>query len=80
MQSKLTLRLDDELIKRAKDYSHESGKSLSQLVAEYFSLLTEDKKQEYNASNPVTRSLRGILSGTEISEEDYHTYLEEKHS
>lgn len=29
MNTKLTLRLDDDLIKRAKRYSNESGKSLS---------------------------------------------------
>ena len=35
MQTKLTLRLDEELIKFAKVYAKERGKSLSQIVADY---------------------------------------------
>ena len=34
MNTKLTLRLDDELIRSAKRYSHETGKSLSFFQAE----------------------------------------------
>ena len=33
MQSKLTLRMDEELIEQAKRYAKEQGKSLSQVVA-----------------------------------------------
>ena len=40
MQTKLTLRLDDRLIRDAKHYARQSGKSLSQMVAEYFSAVT----------------------------------------
>ncbi|HZC00332.1 MAG TPA: DUF6364 family protein, partial [Gammaproteobacteria bacterium] len=38
MQTKLTLRLDKKLIEAVKRYAEISGKSLSQLVADYFSL------------------------------------------
>ena len=40
MQTKLTLRLDDRLIRDAKHHARQSGKSLSQMVAEYFSAVT----------------------------------------
>ena len=36
MNTKLTLRLDDELIREAKEYSQETGKSVSRLVEDYF--------------------------------------------
>ncbi len=36
MQTKLTLRLDEALIQRAKAEARRTGKSVSQLVAEYF--------------------------------------------
>lgn len=36
MQAKLTLQLDPHLISQAKSYAKHHGKSLSQLVAEYF--------------------------------------------
>ncbi len=40
MQTKLTLRLEDKLIKQAK----EQGKSLSQIVADYFTVFTKQNK------------------------------------
>jgi hypothetical protein len=46
MQAKLTLRLSDHLISQAKSYAKNHGKSLSQLVAEYFrSLETTEQKR-----------------------------------
>ena len=83
MQAKLTLRLDDELIRRAKRYSSETGKSLSQLVAGYFAALTSDRaREEPEELPPLVRSLRGCLrveGAREVDEEDYYRYLEEKH-
>lgn len=35
MQTKLTLRVDDELIRAAKRYARQNGTSLSQLVENY---------------------------------------------
>ena len=35
MQTKLTLRLEDELIRKAKRYSKKTGKSVSMIVADY---------------------------------------------
>jgi predicted HicB family RNase H-like nuclease len=36
MESKLTLRIEEKLIKAAKEYSAKKGKSLSRLVADFF--------------------------------------------
>ncbi|MHB8868098.1 MAG: DUF6364 family protein [Thermoleophilia bacterium] len=36
--------LDDHLIRKAKEYSHRSGKSVSKIVADYFSLIETDEK------------------------------------
>ena len=41
MQTKLTLRLEDSLIQQAKDYAKQHDKSLSQVVADYFQMLTQ---------------------------------------
>ena len=79
MQTKLTLRLDDELIDRAKTYARKSGKSVSQLVASYFSLLDDIPKKETSELTPIVRSLKGSLKGAKIDKKDYHNYLEEKH-
>ena len=79
MQSKLTLRLDDVLIKEAKAISEAEGKSLSLLVSDYFQLLSKTKPTKLKKLHPLTRSLRGALKGTELSELDYKNHLEQKH-
>ncbi len=79
MQTKLTLRLEEELIEQAKSYAAHAGKSVSQIVAEYFRLLTSEKKKIPSSSSPVTSSLRGLLRESKLDEKDYRKYLEKKH-
>lgn len=40
MQTKLTLRLEEQLIARAKSYAALAGKLVSQLMADYFKSLS----------------------------------------
>jgi hypothetical protein len=79
MQSKLTLRLDADVIRRIKRYSKRSGKSLSRLVEDYFALLGARSDASEPDLTPRVRSLLGALSATRVSEEDYHRHLEERH-
>jgi len=79
MQTKLTLRLEDQLIEQAKSYAADAGKSVSQIVAEYFKLLTAQKNKTSSPATPVTQSLRGLLRESKLDEKDYKKYLEEKH-
>lgn len=79
MQTKLTLRLDEELIRRAKSHAKKSGKSVSQLVAEYFALLEEQPQEQDFQFTPVVRSLKGALRGPDVGVADYHRYLEDKY-
>ena len=79
MQTKLTLRLDDELINRAKSYARKSGKSVSQIVAGYFSPLDDKPAKDTSEITPIVRSLKGSLKGVKVGKKDYHKYLEEKH-
>ncbi len=76
---KLTLRLDKKLINFAKRYSAQQGKSVSQMVAEYFNLLEDSVPQKKQAILPITNSLVGILKNSKISEKDYKKYLENKY-
>lgn len=79
MNTKLTLRLDDRLIAGAKDYARDAGKSLSQVVAEYFAAITSPGRAD-SGMTPAVAELRGILKGTDVTgEEDYLAHLEEKH-
>ena len=79
MQTKLTLRLEEELIEQAKSYASRTGKSVSQLVADYFRLLTSGKKEPAPPSAPITRSLRGLLRDSQLDEKEYRKYLEDKY-
>ena len=81
MQTKLTLRMDEKLVRRAKAYAKREGKSVSQIVADYFSLLRQPSGENGGAAPvlPLTQSLRGILRGAEVDEEDYRRHLDEKY-
>lgn len=79
MQAKLTLRLDKKLIDRAKLRSRKTGKSLSQMVADFFVLMDQETSEKLNELPPLTRSLKGALRGKKIGKDDYHRYLKEKY-
>jgi hypothetical protein len=79
MNTKLTLRLDEDLIRRAKRYSRATGKPVSQLVADYFVALTGRDAGAAPPLPPLVRSLKGSLAGAAVDEKDYRRHLEEKH-
>ena len=86
MQKKLTLRMEKSLIDYAKAHARKRGTSVSKLVADYFEGMAKLEKGEQNEDAddfedlpPVTRSLIGIASASEATEEDYYRHLEEKY-
>jgi hypothetical protein len=79
MHTKLTLRMDEDLIERAKAYSKETGKSVSQIVADYLALLPQRPTGKPGRLTPNVQSLRGLMRGAAGDEEDYRRHLEEKH-
>ena len=80
MKTKLTLRMEEALIRRAKDYARRTGRSVSQIVAEYFFVLGRLDPEEEGQLPPRVESLRGALRGAKLDEEDYRRYLEQKHA
>ena len=79
MQTKLTLRLEKQLVDLAKEYASSQGKSVSKMVADYFTLLKQIQKPQTDEIAPIAQSLKGALKGAEIDVSDYKKYLEEKH-
>lgn len=86
MQTKLTLRLDDALIEKAKAWAKDRRISLSQAVADLFAQLPEKKTRKTLSSlSPWTRSLIGAAArkGKAPTDEevrrDYLDYLAAKH-
>lgn len=87
MQTKLTLRLDEHLIAQAKARAQRQGKSLSQVVADYFaqfSATTPNAAQYERPLPPLVASLQGALKDaagplTDDGRQAYYDHLEAKH-
>ena len=62
MTSKLTLTVDDSVIKQAKIYSHQNNISLSKIVELYFRSITTGTKGTNQKIPPITQELSTMLS------------------
>ena len=84
MKSKLTLRMESDLIEAAKKVADDRKTSLSRLVAEYFrALLVSEPSEGSGSLPPKTRSLLGALRSDahpEPTEADHAAHLERKYS
>jgi predicted transcriptional regulator len=80
VKTKLTLRLDDEIVRRAKRYANEHDTSLSRMVEAYFDAIGRSSSSGTEARSPRVRRLLGALEGAEVQEEDYREHLERKHA
>lgn len=78
MNTKLTLRMDRKLIKKAKAEARKRGKSVSQMTAEFIESLSQ-KDPRAHTLPPITGSLVGALKSSKLSEPDYRQHLREKH-
>lgn len=81
MKKKLTLRIDETVIDRAKRVSAGQGKSISQIVEDYFRLAGEPlaTADDLPPIHPDVLALTGLLEGSGLDEADYRRYLEAKH-
>ncbi len=61
MTTKLTLTIDESVIRRAKDYARKTGRSLSELVESYLEMIT--KSEDFSASDmsPKLKKLFGAV-------------------
>ena len=81
MDTKLTLKLNQRIIEKAKEYASNKNMSLSRIVEAYLqSLTTENDSSEFDIS-PFVKS---IATGTEIPADldyknEYADYLLEKY-
>lgn len=77
MNTKLTLRMDAELVRTAKTEASRRGKSVSQMVGEFFDALVPERRAKPDLP-PITASLVGVLKGREVSEADYRKHRRKK--
>jgi len=77
MNTKLTLTIEKDIIEEAKIYARDKGQSLSDIVENYFKLLTKDNREiKPTQLSPRVRRLRGIISVEE--DFDYKKLLVEE--
>lgn len=82
MNTKLTLKLQKEVIDQAKIYAREHSVSLSLLVENYFRFLAGKKQPLEFELSPTVKELSGIIDLPEDFDlkDDYTDYLTEKYS
>jgi len=82
METKLTLRLNDKVIKRAKNYARSHKISLSKMIESYLDSITKQNEDEKKISiTPLVESLSGVidLPADFDYKKEYRDYLEKKY-
>jgi hypothetical protein len=80
MQTKLTLRIESDIISDAKEMAQRQGKSISRVFSDYITSITsKEKRRSKKLNSPMSESLRGSLKGLNAQKTDYIGYLEEKY-
>lgn len=78
METKLTLKLDRDVIHSVKKYAENNNRSVSKLVEDYFRHLLSDNEPESDFS-PLVKELSGVITEQDLIKADYYSYLETKY-
>jgi ribosome recycling factor len=73
MGTKLTLRLDEKLIKNAKRIARSRRVSLSKMVSDYFKSISSQQKKEMIES-PILSEITGILPSKADNKKLFRSY------
>ncbi len=81
METKLTLRLNDNVIERAKIYAHNHKVSLSKLIESYLDSVTKQGVEKKTSITPLVESLSGVidLPADFDYKKEYREFLAEKY-
>ncbi|MDD3147077.1 MAG: DUF6364 family protein [Candidatus Riflebacteria bacterium] len=82
MDTKLTLRLDKEIIERIKIYASKQQKSLSTLTEELYKsfLMRSCGDSESEIRSAIAKKYKGIISSTDFDADTQKlSYLRDKH-
>ncbi|MCD6117438.1 hypothetical protein J7K93_10520 [bacterium] len=82
MNSKLTLQLDHDVIEKAKHYAQLKKQSLSGLVQNYFTYLTESQNIDDIEVSQNIKEISGViqLEDNYDSKSEYKKHIMEKYS
>ena len=70
MNTKLTLTIERSIIEKAKKYAKGKGRSLSDIVENYFKIITKEENSNLIDATPIVSSLRGSFKAPEDTEYD----------
>lgn len=81
METKLTLRLNEEVIGRAKRYARQHKVSLSKLIENYLLSVTRQREEKVPTTTPLVESLSGVMDLPEGYDyrKEQREYLADKH-
>ena len=79
MNTKLTLRVEESVVRKAKRLAKKRGSSVSKLFSQFIAEAKEE--DELKGLGEVTSSMVGVMSASEMmdAKKSYHSYLEEKY-
>lgn len=82
MDNKLTLKLDNQVIEKAKLYAKNKNTSLSKLVESYLLFITTINKAEKEEISPLVKSLSGVFDAPKLTDfnDAYKKHLGKKYS
>lgn len=65
MNSKLTLTIEESVIKKAKLYAKSRGRSLSDIIENYLKVITDDNWAIEIETTPMVKSMKGSFKAPE---------------
>ncbi|MDB4901047.1 MAG: hypothetical protein JWQ63_328 [Mucilaginibacter sp.] len=68
MTAKLTLTVEENVIKKAKSYAKHTGRSLSELIENYLQTLTEGNKNKEQLSPKLKRIVGSVKLPADFDE------------
>ena len=80
MTTKLTLTVEEEVIKKAKSYAKQTGRSLSELIEKYLETLTEEHREAKQISPKLRKLVGSVKLPADFDEKkELDAYFESKH-
>jgi hypothetical protein len=81
VDTKLTIKLDDDVISRAKRYAKHRKTSLSKMIESYLDSVTKPNSKKIEIT-PLVKSLSGVITLTDDYDykKDYADHLTSKYS
>lgn len=79
MTTKLTLTVEESIIKKAKSYAKQTGRSLSELIENYLKSLTEESVDKSQLSSKLKNIVGSVKLPEDYERKELRAYYESKH-